>query len=181
MTLVLDATPGSGHRPPPPPVEVLGWPSQSERLEVLRREGRPRLLVLDRGVAPPPAPDALEDVIWTPTDERDLFARLNRLASRSARPARLSVGDVVVGEGVAAFAGQEAALPPTEARILARLADPPGRVHRRDALALAAWGDTAHTWRSLDSRLFTLRQRLVPLGLVIGSVRGRGFVLEVEA
>jgi hypothetical protein len=158
-------------------VEILRWPADADRREELRRHGHPRLLVLDPGAVPPARVDDREDWVWTPTDERDLFARLNRLGLR-ARPRDLAPGDVVVGEDDVAVVGElRVPLPPAEARILRVLADPPGRLRTRPALEEAVWAGRAHGARALDSRMFTLRARLVPVGLAIASIRGRGFVL----
>jgi DNA-binding response OmpR family regulator len=157
--------------------EILRWPADADRREELRRHGHPRLLVLDPGAVPPARVDDLEDWLWTPTDERDLFARLNRLTLR-VRPRDLEPGDVVVTpDGDAVVGPLRVALPPAEARILAVLADPPGRVRSRTTLEQAVWAGRAHGPRALDSRMFTLRARLVPVGLAIHSIRGRGFLL----
>jgi len=173
-------------RATPPPVpgpgaEILQWPADAERREALRRAGVPRLLVLEAGALPPTPDDDLEDWIWLPADERDLFSRLRDLAGRGARtalvPGTISVGD----DGMAWIAGTPLLLPPAEAAILRRLADPPERLCTRDELHHAAWGDVPHERRSLDSRIFVLRRRLVPHGLAIHAVRGRGFVLALPA
>jgi DNA-binding response OmpR family regulator len=159
--------------------EILQWPADAERREELRRAGIPRLLVLEAGEVPPVPDDDLEDWIWLPTDERDLFSRLRDLSSRGARPT-LAPGAIAVGDdGTAWIAGRLLPLPPAEAAILRRLADPPERLCTREELHEAAWGDVPHQRRSLDSRVFVLRRRLAPHGLVILAVRGRGFVLTV--
>lgn len=161
--------------------EILRWPADAALLADLRAQRRPRLLVLDPGVEPPPAVDALEDVIWTPADERDLFARLNRLALRSVQPAGLAVGDVAVDDaGVLSFAGRRVALPAVERRLVDVLATAPGRLHRREELCLAAWGGAPRARRSLDTRISSLRARLAAVGLTIGCVPGRGFLLAVR-
>lgn len=166
--------------PPPPTTEILRWPADAERREDLRRRGRPRLLLLDPGAVPPARVDDMEDWTWTPTDERDLFARLNRLTLR-ARPRDLGPGDVeVTDDGDAVVGPHRIALPPAEARILRVLARPPGRLCSRPALEDAVWGARPHGPRALDSRLFTLRARLAPTGLAVHSIRGRGFVLGLR-
>jgi hypothetical protein len=159
--------------------EILQWPADAERRELLRRAGIPRLLVLEAGEVPPAPADDLEDWIWLPTDERDLFSRLRDLSGRSTGSA-LGAGTVVVREdGTAWIAGQPLTLPPAEAALLRCLADPPERLCTRGELARAAWGEVPHERRSLDSRIFVLRRRLAAHGLAILSVRGRGFVLTV--
>lgn len=171
----LDApTPEAG-----PDAVILQWPADAERRDELRRAGVPRLLVLEAGEVPPPPEDDLEDWIWLPADERDVFSRLRDLAGRGARPA-LAPDTITVGEdGSAWIAGHLISLPPAEAAILRKLADPPERLCTRDELHEAVWGGVPHQRRSLDSRIFVLRRRLAPHGLVILAVRGRGFILTV--
>jgi DNA-binding response OmpR family regulator len=158
--------------------EILRWPADADRREDLRRRGHPRLLLLEPGAIPPVRVDDLEDWTWTPTDERDLFARLNRLTLRARphdapAPAAIELGD----DGVLAIGSHRVVLPPAEAAILGLLVDPPGRLRSRAELEDAVWGERPHGPRALDSRMFTLRTRVQPLGLRIHSVRGRGFTL----
>jgi hypothetical protein len=165
--------------PSGPGAEILQWPADADRRDELRRAGIPRLLVLEAGEVPPAPEDDLEDWIWLPADERDLFSRLRDLSSRGAGSA-LAPGSIAVGEdGAAWIAGHLVPLPPAEAAILRRLADPPEHLCTREELHQVVWGGVAHQRRSLDSRIFVLRRRLAPHGLVILAVRGRGFLLTV--
>jgi DNA-binding response OmpR family regulator len=50
----------------------------------------------------------------------------------------------------------------------------------RDALARAGWPDGAPGRNALDVHVLRLRRRLVPVGLVIRTVRSRGYLLEVS-
>lgn len=160
-----------------PGAEILGWPAEGSRRAELVALGVPRLLVLEPGAVPPDAADELEDWIWLPADERDVFARLRRLAFRRP-PAPPEGATVRVGsDGVAWVGGTHLPVPPAEGAILRLLADPPERLCLRDDLAHAAWGEVPHSRRSLDSRIFVLRRRLAPHGLLVRSVRGRGFIL----
>lgn len=176
---MTDRAPAVPH--PTPSAEIIQWPADAARREDLQRAGVPRLLVLEAGQVPPAPEDDLEDWIWLPADERDVFSRLRDLTGRGARPA-LDPGAVTVGEdGRAWILGHPLSLPPAEAAILRCLADPPERLCLREELQTAAWGDVHHERRSLDSRIFVLRRRLVPHGLVIHAIRGRGFVLTVPS
>jgi DNA-binding response OmpR family regulator len=51
----------------------------------------------------------------------------------------------------------------------------------RDALARAGWPDGAPGRNALDVHVLRLRRRLEPLGLVIRTVRSRGYVLEAAS
>jgi hypothetical protein len=156
--------------------EILRWPADAARREELRLEGRPRLLVLDAGAQPPSPTDDREDWTWTPVDERDLFSRLQRLASLAA-PDDVDLDDLVVRDGSACLAGLAVALPPLESRLLEVLLEPPRRVRSRDEVHQALWGDEPRVHRALDSRIFTLRRRLAPLGVTVVAVRRRGLTL----
>ena len=49
----------------------MPWPAQEDRRAELRSAGRARLLLLEGGVAPPPAIDELEDWIRMPAADLD--------------------------------------------------------------------------------------------------------------
>lgn len=164
--------------PEGPGAVILRWPEDADLLAPLRAERRPRLLVLPVGATPPGAADELEDWLWLPADERDLYARLARLEAR-ARPVTLDA--VALVDDVLRTPQGDVALPPVEAALVGVLLAAPRGVRSRAALAEAAWGDPSRVGRSLDSRVLTLRRRLAPVGLAVAAVRGQGFVLVVSA
>lgn len=163
-----------------PGVEILNWPAHDDLRAELRARGVPRLLVLAAGTVPPLADDDLEDWIWLPADERDVFARLRHLATRVRTGGLAPDAVTVAADGVARIAGHHLQLPPAEAAILRCLAEPPEQLCTRAELDRAAWGEVPHVRRSLDSRIFVLRRRVAPFGLAIHAVRGRGFVLTTR-
>lgn len=170
------APPSPRRAPASAGAEILRWPADAARREELRLEGRPRVLVLDPDGLPPTTTDEREDWTWTPVDERDLFSRLQRLAAL-ATPDDVDLDDLVVRDGKACLAGLAVPLPPLEARLLAVLVEPPRRVRSRAEVHEALWGGEPRVRRALDSRIFTLRRRLAPLGVTIVAVRRRGFAL----
>lgn len=64
--------------------EVVRWPEGAERRVDLARQGIPCLLVVDPG-SPVPALAEGEDWSYRTADERDVAARLRRLASATGR------------------------------------------------------------------------------------------------
>jgi len=64
-------------------VELLRWPAEADRRQQLADRKVPRLLLVEAGVMPPPLDDD-EDWICVPADERDIGARLRRLARSSS-------------------------------------------------------------------------------------------------
>ena len=159
-------------------VVLVRWPDERDRREELRRTGRPRLLLLDDGSPAPTTVDALEDWIRLPADEADVRARVKSLELRAmGHGAELPSLDE---DGVLRVDGQWVALPPVEARLTSALLDRWGAVVSRDVLSRAGWPDGAPGRNALDVHVLRLSRRLDPLGLVIRTVRSRGYVLEAS-
>ena len=147
------------------------------RRDELRREGRPRLLLLEDGVPPPTAgPDDVEDWIRVPAGEGDLRARVEGLRRRAE--ARIDPAPALDDDGVLRLGDRWVSLPPVEARLTAALLDRYGAVVSRDALARAGWPAGAPGRNALDVHVLRLRRRLAPLALAIRTVRARGYLLE---
>jgi DNA-binding response OmpR family regulator len=159
-------------------VVLVRWPAESARRDELRQEGRPCLLLLEDGVAPPVAePDDLEDWIRVPAADTDLRARVDGLVRRSEARAA-DPGPRLDDDGVLRLGDQWVSLPPVEARLTAALLDRFGAVVSRDALARAGWPAGAPGRNALDVHMLRLRRRLSPLALAIRTVRSRGYLLE---
>jgi DNA-binding response OmpR family regulator len=156
-------------------VVVVRWPAEAARREQLVEEGVPRLLVVEDGTPPPDAGDCLEDWTRAPVDEDDLRARLVALDTRARQHG--GHAPVLDDEGVLHNGHSWVALPPVEHRLMAALLDRAGAVVSRDALAKAGWPGGAPGRNALDVHVLRLRRRLAPLGLVIQTVRSRGYLL----
>jgi DNA-binding response OmpR family regulator len=157
-------------------VTLVRWPAEQIRRDRLAEEGLPRLLLLEPGEVPPPVVDLLEDWIRVPADDMDLRARVATLQARyeavgASAPALDDDGVIRVG---AAWVS----LPPVEARITNALLERFGLVVSRDALGRSGWPEGAPGRNALDVHVLRLRRRLAPLGLVIRTVRSRGYLLE---
>jgi two-component system, OmpR family, response regulator len=70
------------------------------------------------------------------------------------------------------------ALPDTEWRVVAALLSHFGELVGRDELTRAAWPTKGVSEGALNVIVKRVRHRLVPLGLTITTVRGRGFVID---
>ncbi|HEX5095477.1 MAG TPA: winged helix-turn-helix domain-containing protein [Acidimicrobiia bacterium] len=102
---------------------------------------------------------------------------MHTLASRVVAPAEPHIDEF----GVLHRGTQWVALPPIEERLASVLLLREGYVVGRRTLARAAWPtNRAPKERSIDSRISLLRRRVAPLRIRIRTVRGQGFVLEVE-
>lgn len=160
-------------------VQLLRWPAEAVRRDAQRWPACLWLLPVGELV---PELGELEDWIRMPSDERDVAARARRLAAKALGPPPLRPGDLQVDAGGrVAWWGRSVVVPPIEAALLAALADAAGSIVSRATLARAAWGADATPGRRLDSRLFALRGRVAPLGLVIHTVRGRGCLLAAAS
>jgi DNA-binding response OmpR family regulator len=161
---------------------VLRWPAEQPARELLRGQGRPRLLVVDEGSDLPVPSDCLEDFVRSPSDEQELKVRLEALALRASNLVGAPLdGDglpTLDGDGVLRYGGGWAPLPPVEARLTGALLERYGAVVSRDVLARAGWPGGAPGRNALDVHVLRLRRRLVPVGLAIRTVRSRGYLLE---
>ncbi len=159
-------------------VTLVRWPSEQPRRDRLAEEGLPRLLLIDASEVPPVVVDLLEDWIRVPADDADIRARVATLQTRF--DAVGSVAPVIDDDGVVRVGAAWVSLPPVEARITNALLDRFGAVVSRDALGRSGWPDGAPGRNALDVHVLRLRRRLAPLGLVIRTVRSRGYLLEAS-
>lgn len=168
-------------------VVVTRWNGpRSSEAEARAGSGRgdlPRLWLVDPGVSPPVPVDCLEDWVRLPTSDGDIEARLAGLAAR----AKVHRGDDPAPElaldsvGTLRFGNRSVELPPIEMRLVRLLMERPGRVASRAALLRAAWPKGDGSDASLRVHLVRLRRRISPLGLIVRTMRGRGYVLETES
>ena len=156
-------------------VVLVRWPEEHVRLRELRETGSPRLLLLNGESEPPESADCLEDWIRLPADDRDMRARVTRLASRSEtqQPA-----PQVDGDGLLRYRGRWVALSPVESALAITLVDRFGAVVGRDTLARRAWPEGTPTRNALDVHMLRLRRRIAPLGVEVRTVRSRGYLMQ---
>jgi DNA-binding response OmpR family regulator len=161
-------------------IVLVRWPTEAPRRQRLVDDQRPRLLLVEEDAVPPEAVDCLEDWMRVPVDEAELAARMGALAFRArahVAPDRPALDD----DGVLRLGREWVSLPPVEARLTAALLDRLGLVVSREALAQAGWPDGAPGRNALDVHVLRLRRRLTRVGLVIRTVRSRGYLLELSA
>jgi DNA-binding response OmpR family regulator len=156
-------------------VVLVRWPEEEARLRQLRDTGSPRLLLLNGESEPPDSADCLEDWIRLPADDRDVRARVARLASRSET--QLPAPEVD-GDGLLRFRGRWVALSPVESALAITLVDRFGAVVGRETLARRAWPDGTPTRNALDVHMLRLRRRIAQLGVEVRTVRSRGYLMQ---
>ena len=157
-------------------VELVRWPAEEARLAELRQAGSARLVMVETGSTPPLSTDALEDWVRLPVDDEDLRHRMLVLTER----VRASGDDLpdLDENGLLRFHGAWVSLPPVEHRLMAALIERFRAVVSREMLARAGWPDNVPDRNVLDVHIVRLRRRLTPVGLVIRTVRSRGYLLE---
>jgi DNA-binding response OmpR family regulator len=161
-------------------VVALSWPAEEGRRQMLAEAGIPRLLVIGGAQLPPVVDGLLEDWIRVPASDIDRSVRLEVLRRRAAgsfdrdRPTIDADGLVRVGRAWVA-------VPPVEANLTQVLIDRFGAVVSRDELSRAAWPEGVEERNVLDVRILRLRRRIDCIGLVIRTVRSRGYLLEWTA
>jgi hypothetical protein len=158
-------------------VALVRWPDEDTAIQERRAAGRATLLVVDPAQRPPTAWGPLEDWVREPYDSVDLYARRERLRRRleAWAPARFDA------DGLLQRGNRWVALPPLEDRLVRALNAQPGAAVPRQELVAVLYpesGEDRH--RALDSFVRRARERLAPLGLVIHTVRGIGYMLEVR-
>ncbi|MBW8825410.1 MAG: helix-turn-helix domain-containing protein [Acidobacteria bacterium] len=158
-------------------VVLVRWPADRQRRERLRIDNVPRLLLVEEG-PPPGSPDCFEDWIRVPAEDEDLQIRLAGLRSRLLQHG-VSRPDLDA-DGVLRNGDRWVSLPPVEARLTSALLERFGAVVRREALARAGWPEGAPGRNALDVHVLRLRRRMEQVGLVIRTVRSRGYLLESE-
>lgn len=157
-------------------VVLLRWPAEAARRDDLAERGVARLLLVENGAAPPAPVDCLEDWIRVPAPELDLRARLAALENRARRHS--PAVPTLDADGVLRFGGAWVSLPPVEARLTQVFVDRFGAVVGRETLARAGWPEGTAGRNALDVHVLRLRRRLTSVGLVIRTVRSRGYLLE---
>lgn len=158
-------------------VELVQWPSEEQRLTQLRRDQVPRLVLVPEGLAPPLTADVLEDWIRLPAPDDDIRSRVRVLTDRATGAAVVQVPELDEN-GLLRVSGRWVSLPPVEHRLMLVLLDRYRAVVSRDALARSGWPAGIPGRNVLDVHIVRLRRRLAPLGLVIRTVRSRGYLLE---
>jgi DNA-binding response OmpR family regulator len=135
-------------------------------------------LLLDDGSPPPSLADCLEDWIRLPAPDEDMRCRVAALASRAG--AHQPAAPTLDGDGVLRNGDGWVSLPPVEARLTGTLLTRYGAVVSRENLSRSGWPHGAPGRNALDVHVLRLRRRLQPLGLVIRTVRSRGYLLEAS-
>ena len=129
-----------------------------------------------------------DDYLTKPFSPRELAARVKALLRRAGAPAAAMAAapplfhDDTVGQRISLH-GQPLPLTRREYRLLACLLAGAGRIHARETLLAAAWGDESDSHdRTVDTHIKTLRAKLRetdPSREYIQTHRGMGYCLNL--
>lgn len=166
---------------------LVRWPAERARREELVGLGVPRLLLVEDGHRAPEPADCCEDWVRVPASEEDVSSRVTALKFRAdahhangAAGAAAELDPHLDDDGVLRANGTWVPVPPVEARLLRALLERYGAVTSRDLLSRAGWPHRAPDRNVLDVHVLRLRRRIAPVGLVIRTVRSRGYLLESD-
>jgi two-component system, OmpR family, response regulator len=153
-----------------PHVAILHWPEDAAVVAYLRTRGGPRLLLVAAEAEAPIGSGPDEDWIRLPAREDDVRARVEALQARASVGPRVSDGRLHID-------GRWVPLSPIEEAMTSVLLERFG--HIVDVPSLARCGrDGLLSNTAVRVHLTRLRKRIDTLGLVVRTVRGRGYVLE---
>lgn len=129
-----------------------------------------------------------DDYLTKPFSPRELAARVKALLRRAGAPAAaLAAAPALLHDDAAGqricLRGEPLALTRREYRLLACLLAGAGRIHARETLLAAAWGDESDSHdRTVDTHIKTLRAKLReadPSREYIQTHRGMGYCLNL--
>ncbi|MEU9250570.1 helix-turn-helix domain-containing protein [Streptomyces sp. NPDC048270] len=135
----------------------------------------PRLLVVEAGAQPPISSDPVEDWVRPPVSRDDLEARVAVLQNRFDSNRVPTIDST----GTLCFGHHSITLSTTQTELMRLLVDRFGDVvHRTEFVERFALRALTLNRNSLDLHIMRLRRRLLPVGLSIRTVWGRGYMLE---
>lgn len=170
------ATPNSAT--PADEVVVIDWPEREKVRQDLARQGTLRLLRIGPETAAPLLLDQSEDWIRSPCSDADIQARIRTLLAHRTLSHRqlphVDENDILrVGSRICVLA-------PAEASLIRALLAVPGQVVTRETLLEVGWPNGTGTRNALDLRVMRLRRRVEPLGVMLRTVRNRGYLIEFD-
>jgi DNA-binding winged helix-turn-helix (wHTH) protein len=161
-----------------PGVKIVRWPAESEKLERFRLQRSACLIVVARGARVPELAGAHEDWIREPIEAWELKTRI---ASLHLKATARKASPVVDEDGILCYGDAVLPLTVCEGVVLRGLIQRrPGMASRAELGKLLLSANRSASQNALDLHIMRLRRKVVPVGLAIETVRGRGFLLKTQ-
>ncbi|AWK11725.1 winged helix-turn-helix domain-containing protein [Streptomyces spongiicola] len=155
----------------------IRWPAQTDLRNRCRRNGVPRLLVVEGGARPPVCNDPFEDWVRAPISRQDLEARVRALQNRLDDQQVPTLDSA----GTLCFGPHSITISNVQTDLMELLIEHFGEVvYRNELTQRLAERVQRPTRNSLDLHIMRLRRRLSPINLAIRTAWGRGYLLETE-
>lgn len=127
-----------------------------------------------------------DDYLAKPFSPKELAVRIRSILRRTrqqGKEASFQVGQLQVSPEEHRMNGPNGEIPltPTEFVLLLTLAQHPGRVYQRNQLVDLLGDDFDGLERTVDVHIMNLRKKIKGLGIVIRTVYGVGYKLELES
>ncbi|SBU91129.1 Response regulators consisting of a CheY-like receiver domain and a winged-helix DNA-binding domain [Streptomyces sp. Ncost-T6T-1] len=158
-------------------VMFVRWPAETDLRNRCKRDGVPRLLVVEAGARPPVCNDPFEDWVRAPIARADLDARVRALQNRLDHRQTPTLDSA----GTLTFGPHSITVSNVQTELMELFIEHYGEVvYRHELTQRLAERVQRPTRNSLDLHIMRLRRRLLPTDLVIKTAWGRGYVLETE-
>jgi two-component system OmpR family response regulator len=158
-------------------VIAVSWPSEPERRRRANDDGLPSMLLVEPGTEPPEDMGDLEDWIRVPYDPVEFLTRSGHLLRRWRR--RNAFEPVLETEsGILRVGSRWIDLTSSQVATMQLLLDAHGQIVSPEQIRAAAWPGEAPSPNAVKLHVLRLRDRLVPVGLELRTLRQRGFLLE---
>lgn len=159
-------------------VKLLRWPAESAKRRQYMEEGILRLLIVEGGGPAPICSDAREDWARAPISNADLRARVTALRAKSY-PYTVPTVDP---SGALKYRDRVVPVSPVETALLDSLTGSfQALVCREELLGRLGERQACISRNALDLHIMRIRRRIEPLGLVLQTAWGRGYILAPAA
>jgi len=159
----------------PVDVRLVRWPMEQDYRQELEYVGAPRVLLVERGAAPPARWDEFEDWVRVPVDQSELELRATTVARRADALERPWLDD----DGLLWMRDQWCGVTDGQIPLVRLLVDHFGVVVRDDQVdeVFVDASTSAHE-EAIKTTVRRVSQTLGRLGLRLQRIRGAGYLLE---
>lgn len=164
--------------PAPTPIEILHWPRQEDRRQLLATLGEPRLLLLAPDTPPPPPVDHLEH--WIP-ERADPATIVEGVTQLERKLLDADTPPALDDDGLLWFRGRWIAVPDGQLPVVDLLIQNYQRLVRNDDLSRTYHDNGgSNSPASVRTLLRRIAARLTKIGLRLHTIPRRGVILSTD-